>query len=54
MGETIDRAPAKSSPAKRRHFQMFMKEYNEKWPVVTIDKEGDTCANSEVRSTLVI
>ena len=53
MAESIDGAPAKPSPAKRRHFQMFKKAYHEKWPYVTIDKEGDTCMKSKVRSTVV-
>ena len=53
MTESIDRAPAKLSPAERRRFQTFKKAYHEKWPFVTVDKEGDTCVNSEVRSTVV-
>ena len=53
MTESIDRAPAKLSPAERRRFQTFKKAYHEKWPFVTVDKAGDTCMNSEVRSTVV-
>ena len=53
MDESIDRAPAKPSPAKRRRFQMFKKAYHEKWPFVSVDEEGDTCVNSEVRSSVV-
>ena len=33
---------------------MFKKVYHEKWPLVTIDKKGDTCMNSEASSTVVI
>ena len=53
MAESIDRASAKPSPAKRRRFQTFKKAYYEKWPFVTVDEESDTCVNSEVRSTVV-
>ena len=54
MAESLDHAPAKPSPAKSKHFQMFKKAYHEKWPFVTIGEEGDICMNSEVRSTVVI
>ena len=52
MAESIDRATAKPPLAKRRHFQMFEKACNEKWPLVTIDEKGDTSVNvnSEARS----
>ena len=53
MAESIDHAPAKPSPVKRRRFQTFKKAYHEKWPFVTIDEEGDTCVNSEVHSSVV-
>ena len=53
MAESIDHAPAKPSPAKRRHFQTFKKVHHEKWPFVTIDEKGDTCVNSEVHSTVL-
>ena len=53
MAESIDCAPAKPSPAKRRRFQMVKKAYHEKRPFVIVDEEGDTCVNSEVRSTVV-
>ena len=53
MAESIDRAPAKLSPAKRTHFQTFKKAYHEKWPFITTDEKGDTCMNSEVRSSVV-
>ena len=53
MAESIDHAPAKPSPVKRRHFQMFKKAFHEKWPSVTVDKKGDTCVNSEVPSAVV-
>ena len=42
MAESIDCAPAKPSPAKRRRFQMLRKASHEKWPFITIDEEGDT------------
>ena len=48
MAESIDRAPVKPSPAKRRRFQTFKKAIYEKWPLVTIDEKGDTYVNSEV------
>ena len=54
MAGSIDWAPAKRPPAKRRCYQTFKKVYHEKWPFVAIDEEGDTCVNSEVRSTVVI
>ena len=50
---SIDRAPTEPSPAKRRCFQTFKKASHEKWPFVTIDKKGNSCVNSEVRSTVV-
>ena len=53
MAESIDRTPAKPSTAKRRRFQTFEKAYHEKWLFVTIDKKGDTCVNSEVRSSVM-
>ena len=53
MAESIDHAPAKPSPAKRRRFQTFKKAYHEKWPLVTVDEEGDACVDSEVRSSFV-
>ena len=53
MAESIDGAPAKPSPVKRRHFQTFKKASHEKWPFITIDEKGDTCVNSEVCSTVV-
>ena len=43
MVESIDHAPAKLSPAKRRCFQTFKKASHEKWPFVIIDEKGDTC-----------
>ena len=54
MAESVDRTPAKLSPAKRGRFLTFKKAYHEKWPFVTIGEEGDICMNSEVRSTVVI
>ena len=54
MAESIDHAPAKPSPVKRRHFQTLKKAYHEKWPFITTDEKGDTCMNSEVHSTVVI
>ena len=48
MAKSIDRAPAKPSPAKRRHFQTFKKVHHK-----TVDEKGDTCVNSEVRSSVV-
>ena len=53
MAESIDCAPAKLSPAKRRHFQTFKKEYREKRSFTTVDEKGDTCVNSEVCSSVV-
>ena len=53
MAESIDHVPAKPSPVKRRRFQTFKKAYHEKWPFITVDKEDDTCVNSEVCSTVV-
>ena len=53
MGEVIDRAPAKPSPAKRRRFQMFKKVHHEKWSFTTVDEKGDTYVNSEVHSIVV-
>ena len=37
MAESIDRTPAKLSPVKRRHFQMFKKVHHEKWSFATVD-----------------
>ena len=53
MAESIDRVPAKPSPAKRRRFQMFKKVHHEKWSFAIIDEKGDTCVNSEVCSSVV-
>ena len=53
MAESIDRALAKWSPAKRRRFQMFKKAYHEKWLFVTVNEADDTSVNSEVCSTVV-
>ena len=53
MAESVDRASAKLSSAKRRRFQTFEKICREKKPLVTIDKKGDTCVNSEVPSAVV-
>ena len=53
MAESIDRAPAKPSPVKRRCFQTFKKGSHEKWPFVTVDEKGDTCINSEVPSAVM-
>ena len=39
MAEYIDHTPAKSSPAKRRRFQMFKKTYYEKWPFITLTRK---------------
>ena len=36
MAKSIDHAPAKPSPAKRRGFQTFKKAYHEEWPSVTV------------------
>ena len=53
MAESIDHAPAKLFPAKKRCFQTFKKAYHEKWPFITVNKEGDACMNPEVCSTVV-
>ena len=53
MAESIDCAPAKLSPAKRRRFQTFKKEYHEKRSFTTVDEKGDTFVNSEVRSSVM-
>ena len=53
MAESIDRAPAKLSPVKRRRFQMFKKVHHEKWSFTTVDEKGYTCMNSEVHSSVV-
>ena len=53
MAGSIDYAPAKPSPVKRRRFQAFKKVHHEKWSFTTIDKKGDTCVNSEVCSSVV-
>ena len=53
MAESVDGVPAKPSPVKRRRFQTFKKAYHEKWPFITVDKEDDTCVNSEVCGTVV-
>ena len=53
MAKSVGRTHEKLSPVKRRHFQMFKKAFHEKWPFVTIDKKGDSCLSSEVRSTVV-
>ena len=53
MAESIDCAPAKPSPAKRKHIQTFDKVHCEKWSFATNDEKGDTCVNSEVCSTVV-
>ena len=53
MAESFDRVPAKPSPVKRRHFQTFKQVHHEKWSFATIDEKGDTCMNSEVRSSVV-
>ena len=46
MTESIDHAPAKLSPAKRRCFQMFDKPSH-------VGEKGDTCVNYEVPSAVV-
>ena len=53
MAESFDRAPAEPSPMKRRRFQTFKKVHHEKWSSATVDEKGDTCMNSEVRSSVV-
>ena len=53
MAESIDHAPAKPSPAKRRCFQTFKKVHHEKWPFAMVDEKGDTCVNSEVCSSVI-
>ena len=53
MAESIDRAAAKPSPAKRRCFQMFKEIHHEKWSFATIDEKGHMCVNSEVHSSVV-
>ena len=50
MAESVDRTPAKQSPAKMRHFQTFKEAYHENWPFVTVD----TWVNSDVCNTVVI
>ena len=52
MVESIDCAPAKPSPAKRRCFHMFKKAYHEKWPFATIEEKGGTSVKSEAHSTV--
>ena len=47
MAESIDRAPAKPSPAKRRCFQTFKKVHHEKWSFASIDEKGDPGVNSD-------
>ena len=32
---------------------MFKKVHHEKWSIATVDEKGDTCMNSEVRSSVV-
>ena len=55
VADSIDRTPAKLSPAKRRRIQMFKKKHTMRSGLfVTIDEKGDTCVNSEVHSTVVI
>ena len=53
MAQSIDRTPAKPSPAKRRCFQTFKKVHHEKWSFATVDMKDDACVNSEVRSSVV-
>ena len=53
MAKSIDRTPAKPSPAKRVCFQTFKKVHHEKWSVATVYKKGDTCVNFEVCSSVV-
>ena len=47
MAESFDCAPAKLSPVKRRHFQMFKKVHHEKWSLAAFDEKADTCVKSE-------
>ena len=37
MAVSIDHAPTKPSPVKRKHFQMFKKVHHEEWSFTTID-----------------
>ena len=53
MAVSIDRAPAKPSSVKRRHFQMLKKVHHEKWSFTTVDEKGDASVNSEVHSSVV-
>ena len=53
MDKSIDHTPVKPSPLKRRCFQTFKKVHLEKWSFTTVDEKGDTCVNSEVRSSVV-
>ena len=53
MAESIDRAPAKPSPANIRCFQKLKKVHHEKWSFAADDEKGDTCTNYEVRSSVV-
>ena len=53
MSESIDCAPGKPSPVKRRCFQTFKKAYHEKWSFATVDEKGDTCVNFVVCSSVV-
>ena len=32
---------------------MFKKVHHEKWSLATTDEKGDTCVNSEVRSSVM-
>ena len=52
MAWHIDPAPAKLFPVKKRHCQTFKKEYHEECSLVTANKKGDACMNSEVCSTV--
>ena len=53
MAESIDRAPAKPSPVKMRCFKLFKNVHHEKWSFATIDKNGDTCVNFEICSSVL-
>ena len=53
VAESIDRAPAKPFPAKRRCFQTFKKVHHKKWSFATVDEKGDNCMNSAVHSSVV-